>query len=256
MDQQDLVKASAEGMMKPIADLIDKLAGPAAEEIGLTIRDSVRVWRAKRQLKLLQKVEHMLDEARISPRAVSLKVLLPLMDYASVEDDEDLHTAWAALLANAANPEAAMQITTVFPEILRQISKAEAVFLNAVYDVVVNQLSQDFPPGLWLARMAEHVNLGGWSELVMIYAGAGLTRNEGMALITHHREDPPGSEADFLGFHIALDNLLRLRLLSREMSVRVRQRWDDVGVVDKEDHYLMTPLGFEFVKACRPPEPK
>jgi len=46
----------------------------------------------------------MARDAGFQPQVVPPKVLFPLLEGASFEDNEDLHTMWAALLANAADP--------------------------------------------------------------------------------------------------------------------------------------------------------
>jgi hypothetical protein len=98
------VGKAIEKLMDPVSELVKKLAGPAAEEVGLSLQDSVKVWRARRQYRLFQKMNGFIAGAGFEPKPIALKTLLPALDYASVEDDEDLHTAWAALLANAADP--------------------------------------------------------------------------------------------------------------------------------------------------------
>ncbi|MEO8096804.1 MAG: hypothetical protein ABI811_03835 [Acidobacteriota bacterium] len=70
-DDNELVKNGIEAVMKPIAELIEKLAGPAAEEIGFTLQDSVRAYRAKRQLKLFQKMGRAIKEAGFSAKPSS-----------------------------------------------------------------------------------------------------------------------------------------------------------------------------------------
>src|SRR6266849_340531 len=104
-NENDLVKAGIESALKPFADLLDKLAGPLASELGQTFRDAARVYRFKRALKLLQKVEKLARESGFEPRSVSPKLLLPILDHASLEDEEAIHDRWAAMLANAANPD-------------------------------------------------------------------------------------------------------------------------------------------------------
>src|SRR5207253_1813243 len=42
---------------------------------------------------------------------------------------------WAALIANAANPVAALPVPPSFPEILKQLSPQEAMILDNLYDV-------------------------------------------------------------------------------------------------------------------------
>ena len=78
MDETDLAKAGANALMKPITNLIEKIAGPGAEEIGLTIQDHIRVYRAKRQIALLRKMQIMIDRSGFEPQRIPIKVLLPI----------------------------------------------------------------------------------------------------------------------------------------------------------------------------------
>jgi hypothetical protein len=53
--------------MDPVSELVKKLAGPAAEEVGLSLQDSVKVWRAKRQYKLFEKMNATIRDAGFTP---------------------------------------------------------------------------------------------------------------------------------------------------------------------------------------------
>ena len=74
-----------EKLMDPVSELVKKLAGPAAEEVGLSLQDSVKVWRAKRQYKLFEKMNGFIADAGFEPKPIALKTLLPALDYASVD---------------------------------------------------------------------------------------------------------------------------------------------------------------------------
>ena len=112
MDANELIKA-APAIAKvagplaaiPFTTLVKPMLGPAADELAEMWQDQVRLYRYERQLKCVEKAERMAQEARFTPQAVPPKILFPLLEGASFEEDEDLHTMWAALLANAASPE-------------------------------------------------------------------------------------------------------------------------------------------------------
>ena len=80
-DDADVVKAvvqgTVEGVLAPFADLIRKLAGPGAEELRKTVRDSVIAYRMKRKVRLFQKTQDILHKLGGEPRVVPLKVLQP-----------------------------------------------------------------------------------------------------------------------------------------------------------------------------------
>ena len=99
MDERELIKSGLE----VIKDFLAKLAGPAAEEVGLLLQDQVRLYRLQNQLRILSKAEKMLHDAKIEPSQVPLRTLVPILEGASLEDDDYLATKWAGLLASAAS---------------------------------------------------------------------------------------------------------------------------------------------------------
>lgn len=108
---------------------LERLLGPATEELGQTLADSIRVRRLKKSLAHLKRVQEICAEADFQPRRLSLKAVLPILEAASLEDDERLSEMWAALLANAAKPVEPVE-HPAFVEVLRQLSSADALALD------------------------------------------------------------------------------------------------------------------------------
>jgi hypothetical protein len=128
------MKVAMEVASAPFKDLILKLAGPAAEELGLTFGEHIRQFRFNREVRLLTRTKEMLEEAGISPKHVPLKLLYPLIQNGVLEEDDSLQDKWAALLANSC--EEGNEVLPSFPEILKQITPAEAQFLDSAYDEI------------------------------------------------------------------------------------------------------------------------
>lgn len=213
-DDQELVKSGVEAVLKPFADLLDKIAGPAADEIGLTVRDTVRVFRIKRQVRLFQRVKEILDKAGIQPQKVPLKILFPILENASIEEDDQLQDCWAALLANNASGR---YIEVIFPEILHQLSAADAILLQMCFHETFNHYNRMSPP---------------WHQPVTTIITA-----------WEYRFRQNGNSPDFPVSDLSLDNLLRLGLLSRTST----------GDPHHSDDYRLTHLGYQFMGACEDP---
>lgn len=130
---------------KELWDLLRRVAGPAADEIGLTLRDSLRLVRAELQLRFLQRFQRKLAEANIDPQAVKFSLLFDIISGASVEDDDELQDIWANLLANAADPRRQALVTTAFPMILKQLTKEEVHFLNMLFETGTNPYQMGLP---------------------------------------------------------------------------------------------------------------
>jgi len=243
-DGKELIKAGAEAFFKPFSDLITKLGGPLAEEIGMTFGDAARVYRYKRALRLLQKVGRYVADAGYEPAAVRPKLLLPILDHASVEDDDGLHDRWAALVANASNPAQEVHVQPSFPEILAQLSSKEAVLLDHIQlhvDKTLGEHYSTYPQG---ANWAYLVDVGTWRTVLQLYAELNLSKQSAQVLLnfTQNRFSPE-TNSDYAEFRVAFDNLIRLGLL-REDQTKSHSR----PVVH------LTALGYDFVLACRPPK--
>src|SRR6266571_6763229 len=141
MDANEIVKhapeiakaATAVAAAVPFTSIVKRMLGPAADELAEMWRDQVRLYRYERQLKCVEKAERMAQEAGFTPQAVSPKILFPLLEGASFEENEDLHTMWAALLANAASPENSETVRPYFIYILKGMAPDEALLLNGLY---------------------------------------------------------------------------------------------------------------------------
>jgi hypothetical protein len=116
----ELLKRGAElvGALK-LSDVAKAFLGPATAEFAERIRDEVRLYRFGRQLECLKKAEKMTKEAGFTPKAVPIKLLFPLLEGASLEEDESLHDMWAASLANAGSIENGESVRPGFIAILK-----------------------------------------------------------------------------------------------------------------------------------------
>lgn len=139
------IKEVAEGL-KPFGDLISKLVGPAMEQYGLAIGDSVAKWRIIRSIRLWTRVQENCKAAGIEPHTIKFPLFKDIVERATVEDDDDLQNRWANLLSNAADPDNQAAVLPAFPDILRQLSKQEAYFLDELFEVMTNPHRFATPP--------------------------------------------------------------------------------------------------------------
>ena len=113
-------------------DFIDKMISPSVEEVGLLFKDKVNIWRFKNHVKSINKTKDYCVKHNISPKVISLKLLYPLLEFASLEEDEELQDKWAILLGNMVDSEQNIQ-NHVFPYLLSQISKNEFEIVERIY---------------------------------------------------------------------------------------------------------------------------
>jgi len=143
-DEKELLKLGVEAAVSGAIEgsgfraLVQQFLGPLATEVGTGLGYVGTVLRMKLGLSMMQKASKMLSEAGIDPKPVAPKLFLPILEHASLEDDDYLQERWAALLANGVSPEDCV-VSPSFPDILNQMSPREARLLDAIVDYVLAQ---------------------------------------------------------------------------------------------------------------------
>jgi len=105
--------------------ILTQFLTPAAKNIG-----EVALAQAKQVGRIA--ISYLAAVGR-EPQPVEPKLLLPLVQAASLETDESLTTYWAALLANAADPTHQVIVQPGFIEVLRQLSPVDTQLLPILY---------------------------------------------------------------------------------------------------------------------------
>ena len=206
------------------------------------ITDFIREEMARIGGKIWSMAQDMLQAARIQPGPVPIKTLVPLLQYASLEEDDYLQERWAALLANAALEG---PVHPSFPQVLSRLSSADAKFLDALYE----EDQKDGP-----LRIALHGHAA--DQLGFLYGNLGLTSTRWCTTEGDYEEfGKEVVEAQKTQFNSTLDNLVSLGLLASERTAEVEEyppSWNTIGLTHRTTLHLTT-LGFEFVKVCRAP---
>jgi hypothetical protein len=139
MDKKiDLKSSTIEKGLEIAKSFVDKLIMPSVEETGLLMKDHITMWRFKNQVKMLNKAKDYCEKYNIQPKKISLKVLSPLLEYLSLEEEEVMQDKWSILLSNLIDSEQNIE-NHVFPYILSQLSTDEFLPLEKVYDSCVSR---------------------------------------------------------------------------------------------------------------------
>jgi len=234
---------------RKLARMLQDLAGPAAGEVSEMLCDRPHPLKAARRLDVIEKAVQLLHDGGGRLATVPANVLLPVLDHVSSEDNVHMRAAWAALLANAARQEGGVTVEPVFVAIMKQLSPKEATFLLCLHDYVEREYGSQ-PDQLELLA-AQSIPLGTDVDLLIKYLQLGLGRPK------ESREQAlrniPGDLRDFM---VILDNLERLNIVSYHLDTEA-PGWGapaDVKGMDPVRIYHLTMLGYQFIRACRPPQ--
>ena len=131
-EEAPLVKGS------PTPKLLLRLLGPSTDVVGEHLSLEFRALAARRHANLLhviKQAERLHQEADVAePQNLPLNVSVPLLEAASLCEDDVLRDHWAALLANATsdNGKASAKEIPSFVDVLRHLSPVEAKVLQAI----------------------------------------------------------------------------------------------------------------------------
>jgi Abortive infection alpha len=114
-----------------VSDLLNKLAAPAAEQIGQLLGYKLHPYTVKNFVATMKKTERILRAAGLPANPVPPRLLLPIADGSSIEDNESLQELWAGLLATAS--QQGDSVSPSFIETLRQLTPDEARYLHGLY---------------------------------------------------------------------------------------------------------------------------
>lgn len=211
-----------------VADLLHSLAGPAFEEFGAMLGDKVRVYRVKNLITTVQKTERLLRQAGLPANAVPPRLLLPIIENISIEDNDSLQDLWAGLLATASQHKDS--VSPSFVETLKQLTPDEARHLEHIYKTI--QESGPFT----------------------LRAGATITPYA----FTARWGAPSGVRAE---------TFERLGLIRRDFDLKLknRNRWDRLpsSIEEALDNiepemgyqFVWTQFGINLLEACHGPRP-
>lgn len=118
-------------IVKDAGPFLKKVFGPLVEDAVGVVADRVKFYRLKNFLSLVDKVEHLLQARSIhTPRPVRPSFAIPLIEAATLEDDDSLQQCWANLLTNSMDPTVGEPPRTAFISILKDLSPIDAYVLS------------------------------------------------------------------------------------------------------------------------------
>lgn len=183
-------------------------------DAGGILSDNVRFWRWKNQVKIIKQAEVIVKESNLQKKEIPLKVLVPLIENSSLEEEETMQLKWANLLANAATGK--VNVTPNYVAILNELSPIEAQLLDILYNNVTKE--NDYQKRKTMQFAKDKV-----CEVLKL-----------------------SSEA----FDLIIENLFRLGLCRPPGSTGI-MFGDSRVALQTTSVFELTTLGFDFVKACR-----
>lgn len=187
------------------------------KQSGGILSDTVRFWRWKNKVSIISKTQKVLEKNGLGKQKVPLKILVPLLEGASLEEEESMQVRWANLLANAVS--GSVEVTPSYVEILKELSPTEVLLLDRLYSEASSE--PDYKERL--TRVFDKQKICAWLSI--------------------------SSEK----FDLMIENLFRLNLCRMPGSTSMTFGENMRVAVHTTDRFEFTTTGFYFVKTCKEP---
>src|SRR6266849_6281913 len=112
------------------------VSGSLEQAMGI-FEDKLKYLRWERQLRLMECATQLLAERGLSEptRPVPLQFAIPLLQGASLEENDELQDRWVALLVNAADAATHVEVRRAFVSMLEDLTPLDALVLDKIYAV-------------------------------------------------------------------------------------------------------------------------
>lgn len=236
--------------------LLKTLFGPSFDELAGLIADQVKLRRFNNQLKIITKAHESLIQNNIDPKQISLKVLAPLIELSSLEEDESLQNKWSNLIAHILKGDKEIIFQQSCITILNKLSSEEANLLDRLHDLLIENRLKRY-----------NLEVERYTKSQIRYPG--LNQNSPKSIESYSlssfkfnmRHLPKDLDISTSELELVVSNLISLGLLKWETGVAVNaikasddpeDKDIDVDVsVYNNVTFCFTPIGEKFVRICK-----
>jgi hypothetical protein len=135
---QEIAKTTNTGIevVERLGSFVSRIIKEPLDEASGMITDRLKYARWERQQRLIERANKYIEEKKIEKelRAVPPKVALPIIENASLEDNNELQDIWAYFLASAVDPNFDGGLRTAYIDIIKQLEVIDVHILNYMYE--------------------------------------------------------------------------------------------------------------------------
>jgi hypothetical protein len=213
-------------------DFIGAATGHPGESMGTIFGGWMR--RRKENAERVASGAHLtLLNIGLKADEVPLRVLMPALEHASVEEDMSMQDRWSNLLANAADPRHEIEITQTHNTILAELTPVQAKMLDAIYRNAAGRCHGTIS----IEDIAYSIY-----DLQHIY-------HEAIVVPVH---GPSAPETITIQSRASIDVLKRTGLLDTRTIENAIYKGNSFSARQMLV-YTMSALGLAFYRACQPP---
>ncbi|MBI5213694.1 MAG: DUF4393 domain-containing protein [Nitrospirae bacterium] len=131
---KEIAKTTAKALevAEKVGGFVATILGEACKELGASIHDWAKFYRYRNLLKIQHKIIQIQREKNIEGKSIpiQLSIGIPLIEAASVVEDDFLQQKWAALIVNATDTNKEEVVRKSFVDILSSMDSTDALVLD------------------------------------------------------------------------------------------------------------------------------
>jgi len=224
---QEVAKATVKGLevSEKIGGFFAKVLGEPIETATGILGDKLKFMRWERQARLIERVQEINHDRGVEGKEIPVapKLALPIIENASLEEDDLLQDLWAKLMSSAQGVESSNAVRSAFIDIIKQLEVIDVLIIKSMFDGYINVVGKD--------------NIHNGTPRRVSFPKANILN--ALKITEHTYED-------------AIDNLMRVRCICSEVKVMGSMSiGGESATIDKGyDSLCLTSLGVRFVIAC------
>jgi len=224
-----------------LGGFVSRIINEPLEAVVGILADRLKFMRAERQFRLVGRWREIMKERKIEGalRIVAPKLALPIIENASLEEDDELQDIWANLLASAVDPNFKGLLRSAYIDIIKQLEVSDVHVLDFIYSKY-KESNVKYREGLKLNPK--------WDN------DAYIDPNKVPVLMRHILA---ATKVNSQSYKESIDNLIRVRCIASHIEDEQIETEVDGNVISKTVRFThiynlvsMTPLGISFAEAC------
>lgn len=228
---QETAKAARSGIeaTQALGRFVSRITTEPLETVMGILNDKLQFVRWERKLRLADRGRELLQQRGVQGplRPIPYKLALPIVEHASLEDDDELQDLWANLLASAVDPKFDGLIRAAYIDIIRQLEVVDVHLLNVVYESYKAWLDAEQRTAIHKDYYFSPINHG--------VSKADITDTLGIS---------------FSAYENSVDNLMRVRCLASYKDDEPINKYRTATVDYRYEFVCITSLGVGFVETC------
>ena len=225
---QEVAKATQKGLevAEKVGGFFAKVLGePVDTAVGI-LGDKLKFMRWERQTRLVDRAEEINRKRGISGREIPVppKLAIPIIENASLEENDFLQDLWVKLLSSSQGHETSGSVRTAFIDIIKQLEVIDVSLLNLIF----NRYSK---------AVSENVIAPESSPIKVAFPKTEIIKHLGISEKAYEE---------------SVDNLMRVRCLCSEVKIiqGIGLGGENPTIDKGYERICITSLGVCFVLAC------